>query len=373
MRPGLRRFYVVAALVLAVSGLVSLALLQPVVGTRTDLSIYNTNWDGASRLAGDLYASDALLPAFSVSVQGDETEVAHRSFASFELDPATTTLLILGPTKPPSDEEAARLARFVEDGGRLVVADDIGSGDAFLEAAGAETRFDGRALLDLAFAKDPHFVVTTAISAHPLTAGVDELVLDYATVLRPGPDATVLAETEGSAWLDTDLDEAKDPGEPAGPFPLIATEPVGQGTVAIVADPSLYINGMREVADDGALVQATVAWMTDDGRQVLIDEAHRDYPDPVRFLGVRLAALPPVLRHGLALAALGGFLTVALGSPERWLRAAWERARGPLERLFPPPEGTPQDPVEVVLDRHPEWGQSTLQDIVVAWEEANGG
>lgn len=373
MRPGLRRFYVVAALVLAVAGLVSLALLQPVVGTRTDLSIYNTNWDGTSQVAADLYASQALLPAFSVSFQGDETRVAHRSFASFDLDPNSTSVLILGPTKAPSAEEAAWLTRFVREGGRLVVADDIGSGDGFLEAVGAETRFDGRSLVDLAFAKDPHFVVTTDIVDHPITGGADEIVLDYATALRPGPTATVLAETEASAWLDTDLDEAKDPGEPTGPFPLIVVEPVGLGTVTIVSDPSLYINGMQDVADDGALVAGTLAWLTEDGRQVLIDEAHRDYPDPVRFLGVQLGNVPPVLRHGLTLGAAAGFLLVALGRPERWLEGALERARKPLDRLFPTPETTGHDPLQVVLDRHPEWGQSTLQDIVVAWEEADGG
>lgn len=374
MARGSARFYVVTALVLLIGGAVALSLLQPVFGTRADFSIYNTRWNGASGLAGDLYGTGDLVPAFSLEFgEGDQVQLAHRSLDAHQLDPPAHTVLVLAPSKAPSEREAAWLAAFVEDGGRLVVADDFGAGNAFLEASGADTRIDGALVADLAYSRQPPFVVVTDVDEHPATGGARELLLDHGSVLAPGPNATVLARTGDSAWLDADLDRVQDADEETGPFELAAVETVGEGRVLVVSDPSLYINGMQDEADNARATQGLVAWSSAQGRDVLVDEAHRDYPDPVRFAGATLAEVDERTAWMLGGAAFGLFLVFALGRPEAWVRGVRERVQSALDTALPQPEAEERDPVELVRRRHPDWNETTLRQVEEAWEEEHGG
>lgn len=371
MKPATRRLYVAGALVLAIGALLGLALVQPILGSRTDFSIYNTGWAGASTAARQAGGVSGALAGFSVST-GDEVGVSHLSLAQVDLDPARGSLLVLGPEDPPTARERAWLSAFVREGGRLLVADDYGEGNAFLEAAGAQTRFDGGQLASLAFTRQPPFVVTTNVSEAPETEDVSAVVLDYATPLEATDNATVLAAAGPESWIDGDANGRPDDDEPRGPFPLLVRERVGEGTVVVLGDPSVAVNGMQDVADDGQLTANLVAWLAGEGRRVVVDETHHGQANPVRFLGARLAPLSPPVR-----ALLGGlagvvFLAFVLGDPERRARTALSRARALVRAQLPESETTEGDPVARVLQRHPGWSQSDLRDIVRSWREGNG-
>jgi hypothetical protein len=360
MRRALRRFYLTTFLALAVATLVTLSLLQPVFGTRADFSIYNGRWNGARDLAADLYGSGALLPGFSVSL-GDEggegVTIVQRSFAEFDLDPRATSLVLLGPAQPPNAEEGAWLRAFVEGGGRVLLADDFGAGDAHLAALGAGARFDGGLVLDLSFVKRPAFVVAADVAPHPATQGVREVVLAHATALREGPATAVLARTGPSSWIDEDGDGLRDAGEAGGPFPWLAVEPVGAGEVLLLSDPSVLINGMGGLADNAALRAAIIAWLTEGGRSVLIDESHHAHVDPVKVLGA-------TLRVALALGVAAAFLLFALGPSLRI--APRQTARRLLRRLLPEPPPPARDLLAQVRERHPDWDENTLRAILAA-------
>lgn len=367
------RFYVVASLMLLIGGFVVASLMQPMFGTREDFSMYNTRWNGASGLAGNVYGTGDLVPAFSLATGEEDAVLAHRSFASYDLAPEETTVLALGPSKDLTGEEAAWLSTFLEKGGRLVVADNFGSGNAFLQAAGAETRIHGDLVADLVYSKQPPFVVVTDIEDHPATGGASEVLLDHGSIVEPGRNATVLMRTGASAWLDGDLNRVQDPGEASGPFPLMAIEPVENGTVLSVSDPSLYINGMRDEADNTRFSTGLVAWMAEGNRVVLIDEAHRAYPDPVRFLGVTMGDVDERVAWVLGLLAFALFLTFAVGRPEAWLRRSSSRVQGLIGRMVPEEGQTTHDPVETVAKRHPGWNKSTLDEVRVTWEGHDAG
>ncbi|HVL49254.1 MAG TPA: DUF4350 domain-containing protein [Candidatus Thermoplasmatota archaeon] len=368
MRRATGRFYALTALVLVVAALVTAALMQPIVGTRTDFSLFNTRWNGASGFAAEAHGAGGLVPAFDVAEDDGNLSIVHRSFAEFAPDPGGASLVVLGPGSDPNEEEAAWLRQFVRAGGRALVADDFGRGNAFLEAIGAKTRFAGDALAGLAYARSPGFVVSANFTAHPLVEGVSESVLSFPTALDLGGSATSLARTDGSTWLDRDRDLERDAGEQAGPFTWIAVERVGAGEVLIVADPSVFVNGLRPLGDNARLASNAIAWLAIDGRRILIDESHRDYPDPVRFLGASLRALPETWRLGLA---VGGFLAfVAFASVDgralaRRPRAALERLLG---RLLPPARPRTRDLVAEARKRHPDWDESALTDILAQWK-----
>ena len=364
MKRALRRFYAVTALILGVGALVTLSLLQPVVGTRADFSIFNARWNGASGMAARLYGEDAFLPGFSVRLDDEGVTIVRSSFADFDLDPRAASLVLLGPATAPTAEEAAWLRAFVRGGGRVMVADDFGAGNAFLEAMGAHSRFAGEPVLDLGYARRPEFAVAQDLAPHPVTAGVREVVLDRPTLLELGPSAVALGRTSPSSWTDADGDRLPDADEPLGPFPWLAAEPVGEGEVLLLADPSVLINGMLPVGDNAAFLTGVVRWLAEGERGVLVDESHAAYQDALKLAGTRLRSMPEGLRAALALGAAALFLALALGGAPRRLRVA-EPVRRLAARLLPapPPE---RDLVKQARERHPDWDENALRRILSA-------
>lgn len=367
MRRTLRRFYAVAALVLVVAGLVFLSLLQPVVGTRTDFSIYNGRWNGASGLAVDIQGYDALIPGFSVETGESGVTLVQKSLTDFEPDPRAMSLVVLGPATPPTAEEGRWLRRFVEEGGRVLLADDVGTGNEFLQALGSPSRFDPRLVLDLVYAKRPEFPVASDLAPHPALGGAREVVLDRAGSLREGPGATVLARTGPASWIDVDGDLVPDQDEPRGPFPWLAVETLGRGEILLLSDPSLLVNGMREAGDNAAARAGIVAWLTEGGRGVLIDESHHDYPDPVRLASATLRQVPLGLRVGVA-AGVAALILVLVAYPPRGLLARpLAHARRLGSRLLPSAPPAEPDLVALALERHPGWDENTLRRIRSSW------
>ena len=67
------------------------------------------------------------------------------------------------------------------------------------------------------------------------------------------PMGQFIASSSIASWLDSDANRAQDIGEPKGPFPVIARERLGQGSIILLSDPSVLINGMREQLDNAVL------------------------------------------------------------------------------------------------------------------------
>lgn len=362
-----RRFFRLLVGMLSVGALL-LAVLQPLAGTRADFSIFNTRWNGASLIASDLHDRGALETPYGIALPG-AVSVAYRSLDLRASIPAATTVLVVGPDRAPSAGEAQQLAAFVAAGGQLLVADDFGHGNEFLAAAGATMRFDTHPVKDLAYSRQSMFVVADAFQQNALTLGLSSAVLDAPSSLVPGSTTTVLARTAASAWRDTNADGLRQATEQEGPFTWLATEAVGQGVVVGLADPSALINGMAGVGSDARLRTNLVDWATVTGRSVVWDEAHRGYPDPVRWLDEGLAA-----RSGafvIVLAVLSGALAFALvvRKPGRvalaGLRARW------AQRFAPPTEEV--DVVALALRRDPTLDENALRNILRRWSDSRGG
>ncbi|MHB8603775.1 MAG: DUF4350 domain-containing protein [Thermoplasmatota archaeon] len=369
MNHSLRRFYTLSALVVVVAGLVTVALLQPIVGTRTDFSIYNAQWNGSSEAARDLYGMGNLLPTFAVSLEEGNTTVVQRSFADFSVDARSTSLVLIGPGSAPDAAEAAWLAAFVHRGGRVLIADDFGKGNTFLAAMGASSRFDGGLLADLSFMKAPAFVVAANFTPDPVTDGLHQIVLDDPTALRVGANTTVLATTDTSSWIDTNRDGVLDGQESAASRVWLARERVGAGEVLLVSDPSVFINAMRPYGDDARFVHNAVAWLTEGGRKVLVDESHHDYTDPLKLLGATLRPMPTALRLGLAFGAAAIFLLLVSGRASRVPASALAAVRRAASWLLPEPKAPETDLVAAVKRRHPDWDEKTLRDVLRRWSE----
>ncbi len=249
------------------------------------------------------------------------------------------------------------------------MADDFGTGQEFLGGLGIGTVLLNRPLLDLAYLKRPEFVVASDFEDHGATLGLSEVVLNHASALQVGPGGRVLARTTASSWLDVIQDGLPTLGEPLGPWPWLVEERLGAGTILILADPSVVTNGSLSLADNGRFANQLAAWLVADDRTVLIDESHRNYPDPVRLRATLVGEMSPLDQAVWAGAALLLVAAYSTGLLQKIGGFVARRAVTVAARLAPDEPAPETDVVTRVQQRHPDWDETVLRRILVDWQE----
>lgn len=293
--------------------LVALAVavgLAGVAGASTGAGAYGTfnpSWDGGSELRA------------TVADAGTEPYVILESADYDALDPTETAIVVLSPAGPYDDGDRERLARYVENGGTLVVAEDFRPhANPLLRAVGARARVTGRPLRDdLRNTRTSAFPLATGISHErsgandgdptnaALTRGVEALALNHPSTVAPN-GATVLVNSSRFAYVDSNRNATLDAGERVGRYPVVTTEPVGAGRVVVASDPSLFVNAMQETESNRRFVENVARTH----ERVGIDETHAGTRPP---LAVALVVLrrDPLLQvvvggFGLGVVLLGG-------------------------------------------------------------------
>lgn len=276
---------------LLVALVVTAGVAVMLVGTSSTaaFSPHNTEWDGTSQLQ-ELAADNGTV---AVAASTDRYE---------SVEPSSTTAIVIAPESSYDSTDTERIQRFVEDGGMLVVADDFGpNGNQLLAAVGATARFDGAMLRDRENNfRQSSFPVANNVSEHPTTTTVEQLTLNNGTVIEPNGATPVVASSSFS-YLDPVGADDLDDETAFSSYPVVTVEPVGEGTVLVVSDPSLLINAMLEQPDN----EAFAANLVDTNDQTLVDSSHT-------------AATPPLVdgvswvRETPAVAAVVGVMLVGL-------------------------------------------------------------
>lgn len=295
--------------------------LTAVAGASTGTGAYGTfnpSWDGGSELRA------------TVAETGTEPYVVLGGGDYDALAPEETAIVVLSPTESYGETDRARLAAYVENGGTLVVAEDFRPhANPLLRAVGARARVTGQPLRDdLRNTRTPAFPLATGVArvtteraprggAAPgneaprtadgeptnatLTRGVDALALNHPSTVAPN-GARVLVNASRFAYLDTNGNATLDATERLGRRPVVTTEPVGEGRVVVVSDPSLFINAMHATESNRRFVE-NVATTHD---RVGIDETHTGAQPPlaVALLALRRDPLLQLLVGGAGLAVV---------------------------------------------------------------------
>ncbi|WP_144905880.1 DUF4350 domain-containing protein [Halobellus captivus] len=235
---------------LLAAGLVLALALGVAVGASTSAATYgayNPAWDGASGVK--TVATDA----------GTDHRVIYATSDYADADAAGSIAFVLSPETAYDDAEASRLASFVRAGGTLVVADDFRShGDDLLGRLGASARINQTPLRDERHNhRSGALPIATQPAEDPYTDGVTQLTLNYPATVEPNGSA-VLVRSSNFSYRDVDDDGELDDDEPLRSYPVATVEPLGDGDVVVVSDPSLFINAMLERPDNRAFVRALV-------------------------------------------------------------------------------------------------------------------
>jgi len=194
--------------------------------TTADYSRYNIEWNGTSVLfdmideAGGTMVTDlSLLPG-----QGD----------------AMLLLIAPEPGLPPKVQEGIR--DFLSRGNCVVIASESEEDNDLLRGAGSSIRIRDASIVSVdRFFDDPSSVIAFPAGDDPLSAGIPRLVLNDPSYLDGGDPVFT---TSLLSFADTDGDLHLGKGEALERFTVVSRESIGNGTLYVVSDPSVFINGM---------------------------------------------------------------------------------------------------------------------------------
>jgi hypothetical protein len=303
----LRLREVLLGLALLVAGVVAVGSVYPALD---DLWVENPGWNGLSSFYN-------LTDPVRVRDLGE--------LAGY--DPVRCTLFLVGPSRGFTESDVEDIRGFLDMGGRVVLLDDFGSGNELLSGLGLETRFNGGVLRDgVFFDPVPEFPRLLNFSFYD----VDELVLNYGSVLDLGERARVLISSTPLSYVNGSS------GVVVGEFPVVAGVRVGDGLLVLVSDSSLWLNSMITRGDNRLFLGELHNGVS------LIDVGH-SYP--TRLLGFQWMMEDLYAVLGLAeVRYLVGVLLVVL-----------------VFRLrFDEDTGEVVDEIDVVLMDHPDWSREKL-------------
>ncbi|MGB4579885.1 MAG: DUF4350 domain-containing protein, partial [Methanoculleus sp.] len=152
--------------------------------------------------------------------------------------PAGSTLLILAPEGPFTEDTVDRLRIHLEGGGSIIIADKRGHANPLLAALGSTIRVQPGNLssLERDYA-DPRLFRVWVSGNRTLFSGVETLLVNRPAAVTGGKP---LLETSLLSWDDTNGDGRVSAGETLGRRAVCAHE----GNITVLGDPSLFINAM---------------------------------------------------------------------------------------------------------------------------------
>jgi hypothetical protein len=219
------------------------------------------------------------------------------------LDPQRDTLVIIAPQAAYTDREVERVDRFLEQGGRVLIADTDQAGRHLL------------ARLDRGLEISSAPVYSTSYLEHPMRPLVeDQGVLPGmpARVELPGTHAVIgqgvaILRAHPLSWIDLDHDARPGLTEPRADHALAMRASAGQGELIVLGFPALFLNTHAEAADpDQAATRAALLDWTRDGgeRRLVLHEAQRATADPLQVQAL-LTQEPSWLHVLVGLSGLG--------------------------------------------------------------------
>ncbi len=315
--------YALYGLLLALAVFAGLVAAIP---STDDFSPDNPLWNGLSRLS-ERYGATLVAAA----------EVGGL--------PSNSTVLVVGPSLGLAKAEVESVRRFLEGGGRVVVADDFGTANELLAGLGVDASLAGSLLSDdLLMHRSPRLPRAWAY----LGSRTYELYLNYATVVNAGSPEGCVAFSSPFSYLDADLDGSRSEGEPYGPFCVAYVARVGTGELVVLSDSSVFVNSMVDLGDNGAFVEELLG----SGRvYVVADKWTRGLYAAVRsgLVGAVLAAYTSNLRY-LTLTVTCLAMYVGLEHIGRRLRE--ERGGAPLDEV-----------IRGILERNRGWSEEVLRRL----------
>ncbi|MDD1716372.1 MAG: DUF4350 domain-containing protein, partial [Methanolinea sp.] len=195
-------------------------------GSNLAYSRYNTEWNGTSLLFQDLDSRNVVF------------------YQGGALPPGGDSLfLILVPEGEYSETESEGIRDFLVRGNIVVLADDRRGSDPLISRISGGIRIvEGNLSSADRYYDDPSSLMAFPQTNDTLTEGIPRILLNRPSYLEGG---TPVFSTSLLSWVDENGDGRLSSGEPLGRYPVVASERIGNGSLYVISDPSIFINSMQ--------------------------------------------------------------------------------------------------------------------------------
>jgi hypothetical protein len=198
--------------------------------TNLEYSRYNPGWNGTSAFFGLVEAHRGIEMHSAMQLEGKEGAM----------------LLIIAPRGDLTPDERIRYRQFLDAGNTLFLADDRGEGNGILSSLGSSLRVSpGNVSSADRVYDDPSSVDAFPTGEDPLVKGIPMICLNRPATVQGG---SPMLETSILSWIDRNGNGKLDGGETLSRATMMASENLGNGTIYVLADPSIFINGMLDPA-----------------------------------------------------------------------------------------------------------------------------
>jgi hypothetical protein len=199
--------------------------------TDIEFSRFNREWTGTSEFFIELEAANGaedIVPPADLPVRNN------------------TLLLIIAPNTSFSSEEISSLKEFLSNGNTIFIADETGSVNGLLEGLGSTIRINTGDISSIDMELYDYWtVIGYPREDDPLITNVSALTLNGPSALSGG---NILVATTLISWDDKNANYHLDPDEPLSSFGILSRDSVGNGTLYVLSDPSIFINGMKDIS-----------------------------------------------------------------------------------------------------------------------------
>ncbi|NHI83884.1 MAG: hypothetical protein EAX81_06255 [Candidatus Thorarchaeota archaeon] len=252
-----------------------------------DFSIYNEGWNGYSEFST------------AINESGYDVKSIQSSMSVLGRYQGSAVLVIAGPVIDFSTDMVLVIFQHLSTGGGVLIADDFGTANDSLglfndflfrdiSSPITGTNFTGLltftegVLLDIdSYDKDPRLPVIKSFVPHPITQGISELHLNWASTLNPYSllGNLGIAWTTNRAWVEVNVtDKYPWPKNDtmAGVLPVVgaidfSTFIPGGGRLVALSDPSVFTNDMWDRFPDNQRFGSNIInWLSQGQRNYTI-------------------------------------------------------------------------------------------------------
>lgn len=232
----------------------------------------------------------AILPTLSPAAFAPGGEGDVRLSRSVLPPPETSALVVAEPSLGFTDEEAVALYGWVFRGGNLLIVDDSVVGVDLTVRMGIPVELVPARLYSPVFDQTPDRIPLMDLGTIP---GLPSGITTSRPLLIIGGHDAVLVPT--LTWSDRNDNGRPDLDEVLAQGSILSVVDIGSGIIVILSDPSLYL---REDARE-----ALHAFITDGGRELVMDGSHGTRVDPFATNVVLTGSPPRAATIALILAA----------------------------------------------------------------------
>ena len=303
---------------------------------------YNYDWDGTGDLRDLAHETGAEIETVGVTTE----------YQTADSDQAVA--LVIEPSESYSGSTAQEIDTFLERGGDVVIASSRArSANQLLADIGVESRFDGRPLRDARrYYRSPALPVAEPVDETISSDIASQVILNHGTVVTPSGDSTVLLESSQSSYLDLNTNQTLDENESLREYPVVVREDIGNGSVMIVGDSSVFVNGMLEQNGNSNFAQNLMIGSD----TVLIDiPAKEAIPSVAVFIPTTVEPWQVIVLFTALLSIILLFTIV---------RSYTETASRTESHDAEPPESI----AETLAEKHPEWGEDRIERVIDSLE-----